>query len=204
MTSGAGRVETLRPDGREGAVRQRADARRNRKALLDAAADAFVASGVGVSVRDIGARAGVGMGTIYRHFPTKADLIIAVYQHQVEACAEMGEILLRGETAPLDALRSWVDEFVKFLTTKHGLAAAMQTDAEAFQSLHTYFVQRLVPICDQLLDAARVEHEIRADVNAYELMRGIGNLCIGAGDDDRYEATRMVQILIAGLGNRRG
>ena len=83
-------------DGRAGnaAPRKRADARRNEQALLDAAAALFVASGVEVPVRDIAARAGVGMGTIYRHFPTRADLIIAVYRHQVEACAEAGPALL--------------------------------------------------------------------------------------------------------------
>ena len=70
--------------------RKRADARRNEATLLDAAAAAFVDSGVTVPVRDIAARAGVGVGTIYRHFPTRADLIVAVYRHQIEACAEAG------------------------------------------------------------------------------------------------------------------
>ena len=70
--------------------RKRADARRNEQALLAAAADVFVSAGVDAPVRDIAARAGVGMGTIYRHFPTRADLIIAVYRHQVETCAQAG------------------------------------------------------------------------------------------------------------------
>ena len=74
--------------------RKRADARRNEQALLDAAAAVFVASGVDAPVRDIAAAAGVGMGTIYRHFPTRADLVIAVYRHQVDACAEAGPALL--------------------------------------------------------------------------------------------------------------
>ena len=80
--------------GRQRPPRKRADARRNEATLLDAAAAAFVASGVDVPVRDIAARAGVGVGTIYRHFPTRADLIVAVYRHQVEACAEAGPALL--------------------------------------------------------------------------------------------------------------
>ncbi len=79
------------------APRKRADARRNEVTLLDAAAAAFIASGVGVPVRDIAAKAGVGVGTIYRHFPTRADLIVAVYRHQVEACAEAGPALLADE-----------------------------------------------------------------------------------------------------------
>ena len=82
------------------AARKRADARRNEKTLLDAAAAVFVASGVDAPVRDIAAKAGVGMGTIYRHFPTRADLIVAVYRHQVEACAEAGPALLDSRRLP--------------------------------------------------------------------------------------------------------
>src|ERR1700692_1628555 len=101
------------------APRKRADARRNEKTLLDAAAAAFVASGVNAPVRDIAAKAGVGLGTIYRHFPTRADLIIAVYRHQVEACAEAGPVLLADCERPHQALARWVDMFVDFLVTKH-------------------------------------------------------------------------------------
>ncbi|MFG2164903.1 TetR/AcrR family transcriptional regulator [Micromonospora chersina] len=181
------------------APRKRADARRNEKALLDAASAAFVASGVDVPVRDIAARAGVGVGTIYRHFPTRADLIVAVYRHQIEACAEAGPALLADSGTPHTALVRWIDLFVDFLITKHGLAEALQSDAAAFQTLHAYFLDRLVPVCDQLLDAAVAAGEIRPDLDAYGLLRGVGNLCIGAGNDPRYDARRLVQLLVAGL-----
>ncbi|MGY4770008.1 TetR/AcrR family transcriptional regulator [Kribbella sp. CWNU-51] len=181
------------------AQRKRADARRNEKTLLDAAAAAFVDSGVDAPVRDIAGRARVGVATIYRHFPTRADLIIAVYRHQVEACAEAGPALLADSTSPHAALASWIDLFVDFLVTKHGLAEALQSDDAAFQTLHTYFLDRLVPVCAKLLEAAAAAGEIRADVDAYELMRGVGNLCIGAENDVRYDARRMVGLLIAGL-----
>src|SRR6185437_2926838 len=91
-----------------------ADARRNEQTLLEAAAAVFVASGVDAPVRDIAARAGVGMGTIYRHFPTRADLIIAVYRHQVDACAEAGPALLASGGTPHAALARWIDLFVDF------------------------------------------------------------------------------------------
>ena len=91
---------------RASAPRKRADARRNEETLLDAAAAAFIASGVDVPVRDIAARAGVGLGTIYRHFPTRADLIVAVYRHQVEACAEAGPALLASRAGPASAQAS--------------------------------------------------------------------------------------------------
>nr|WP_237747281.1 TetR/AcrR family transcriptional regulator [Micromonospora lupini] len=186
---------------REPAPRKRADARRNEATLLDAAAAAFVASSVDVPVREIAARAGVGVGTIYRHFPTRADLIVAVYRHQVEACAEAGPTLLATVGTPHAALAQWIDLFVDFLVTKHGLAEALQSDNAAFQTLHTYFLDRLVPVCAQLLEAAAVAGEIRTDLSAVELMRGVGNLCIGAADP-RYDARRMVEILIAGLSLR--
>ena len=181
--------------------RKRADARRNEATLLDAAASAFVTSGVDAPVRDIAARAGVGVGTIYRHFPTRADLIVAVYRHQVEACAEAGPALLADSSTAHAALAQWIDLFVDFLATKHGLAEALQSDDAAFEKLHAYFLDRLVPVCAQLLDAAATAGEIRPDVTAYELMRGVGNLCIGAGDP-RYDARRVVALLVAGLRQR--
>lgn len=178
---------------------KRADARRNEETLLGAAATVFVTSGVEAPVRDIAAKAGVGMGTIYRHFPTRADLIIAVYRHQVHACAEAGPALLASSGTPHAALTQWINLFVDFLITKHGLAAALQSDNARFETLHAYFLDRLLPVCAQLLDAAAADGEIRTDIDAYGLLRGIGNLCAGADGDPRYDARRMVGLIIAGL-----
>jgi AcrR family transcriptional regulator len=181
------------------APRRRADAQRNQETLLEAAAAAFITSGVDVPVRDIAARAGVGIGTIYRHFPTRADLIVAVYRHQVEACAQAGPALLASSSTPHAALGRWISLFVDFLVTKHGLARALQSDDAAFQTLHAYFVDRLVPVCARLLDAAALAGEIAPDVDAYELLLGVGNLCVGADNNPRYDARRMVALVIAGL-----
>ncbi|SIN41171.1 TetR/AcrR family transcriptional regulator [Micromonospora cremea] len=191
-------------DGSAGASpRRRADAVRNEKALLDAAAAVFVTSGVEAPVRDIAAKSGVGTGTIYRHFPTRADLIIAVYRHQVEACAEAGPALLASSATPHAALGRWIDLFVDFLVTKRGLAGVLQPDNAGFDTLHAYFLDRLVPVCTQLLDAAAEAGEIRPGMHAYELMRGVGNLCIGADSDPNYDARRLVELLIAGLLRRQ-
>jgi AcrR family transcriptional regulator len=178
---------------------KRADARRNEQVLLDAAAAVFVTSGVEAPVRDIASRAGVGMGTIYRHFPTRADLIVAVYRHQVEACAEAGPTLLATSASPYAALRHWVNLFVDFLVTKQGLAAALHNDRAGFDALHAYFLARLVPVCAHLLNAAADADEIDSAVDAYALMRGIGNLCITAESDPHYDARRLVELLVAGL-----
>ncbi|GAA0399698.1 TetR/AcrR family transcriptional regulator [Microbispora corallina] len=190
-------------DGDRGAGRtarpKRADARRNEEALLDAAAAVFVESGVEAPVRDIAARAGVGTATIYRHFPTRADLVVAVYRRQVETCAEAGRALLADSPSPFAALTRWIDLFVDFVVTKHGLAAVLRPDNADFGALHAYFVDRLVPVCARLLDAAAGAGEIRSDLDAYQLMRGIGNLCIGADGDPRYDARLLVGLLVAGL-----
>lgn len=187
----------------QSAKQKRADAQRNEQALLDAAAAVFVRSGVQAPVRDIAAAAGVGMGTMYRHFPTRADLVVAVYRHQVEACAEAGPVLLAQAGSPHAALGQWVNRFVDFLITKHGLAAVLQPDSVGFAALHAYFLDRLVPVCAQLLEACAQAGEISADIDAYELMRGIGSLCVGADTDPRYHARRLVELLIAGLRQSR-
>ncbi|MEU3270950.1 TetR/AcrR family transcriptional regulator [Saccharomonospora sp. NPDC006951] len=187
----------------DGAKPKRADAKRNEENLLDAAAALFVTSGVDVPVRAIAAKAGVGTATIYRHFPTRADLIIAVYRHQVESCAEAGPALLASSPGPHAALGRWIDLFVDFLITKHGLAAVLQPDNPSYETLHAYFIDRLLPVCAQLLDAAADAGEIRPDISAYGLMRGVGNLCVGAGHDPRYDARALAGLLVAGLRRER-
>lgn len=180
------------PPGR----RKRSDARRNEQTLLDAAATVFVRAGVEAPVRDIAAEAGVGIGTIYRHFPTRADLVVAVFRHQVDALAtptaEAGE-------SPEDALRSWVHGFADFLVTKHGLAEALRSDQAGFERLHSEFVERLLPVLGQLLKAAAATGRTRGDVRAFDLMLGVGNLCIGADTFPDYRARDMIDLLLAGL-----
>ena len=173
--------------------------RRSEQDLLQAAAAVFVTSGVDAPVREIAAKAGVGVGTIYRHFPTRPDLVVAVYRHQVEACAAAGPRLLAESSTPEAALRAWVALFVDFLVTKHGLAGALHGQDDRPDALHRYFVDRLVPVCDSLLSAARAASGNDAlPIDAYNVLKGIGNLCIGAASDQRYDADALVQLLISG------
>jgi len=175
--------------------------RRSQQALLDAAAAVFVKSGVDAPVREIAAEAGVGVGTVYRHFPTRPELVVAVYRHQVEACAEAGPRLLAESATSEGALRAWVALFVDFLVTKHGLATALHGDAARSDALHAYFVGRLVPVCGTLLAAARTDlgpSKDEATLDGYSLLKGVGNLCIGAASDSSYDTERLVQALISG------
>lgn len=142
-----------------------------------------------------------GMGTIYRHSPNRADLVVAVYRHQVEALAAAAPHHLADVETAGAALAQWMDQFVDFLITEHGLAGALRSDDSGFQSLHAYFLDRLGPACASLLEAAVQEGQIRSDVDALTLMHAAGNLCIGveAGGAVGYDAHRMVGLLIAGL-----
>ncbi|MEI5583563.1 MULTISPECIES: TetR/AcrR family transcriptional regulator [unclassified Agromyces] len=175
--------------------------RRSQEDLLAAAAAVFVESGVDAPVREIAARAGVGVGTVYRHFPTRPALVVAVYRHQVEACAEAGPKLLAERGTAAAALRAWVAMFVDFLVTKHGLADALRGETAGSDELHAYFVDRLVPVCGSLLEAARAERGLldhEPVLSGYSLLKGIGNLCIGASGDSDYDADRLVQALVSG------
>jgi AcrR family transcriptional regulator len=179
--------------------RKRSDARRNQQALLDAAAVVFVRAGVDAPVRDIAAEAGVGIATIYRHFPTRADLVVAVFRHQLDALATAATTTPAADETPYEALRSWVARFADFLVTKHGLAEALHSDQAGFESLHAEFVDRLLPVLDQLLKASAAAGHTRADIRPYDLMLGVGNLCIGVETYPDYHARRMIDLLLAGL-----
>jgi AcrR family transcriptional regulator len=194
---GEGLVTAASPAAQASPRGKRADALRNERTLLAAAASVFVASGVDAPIREIATAAGVGIGTIYRHFPTRADLIVAVFRHQVEACAEAGPTLASADS-PFAALRQWVDLFVDFLVTKHGLAHAL-ADSDGFEALHSYFLDRLVPVCGELLDAAVAAGEARPGVSGYELMRGVGSLCARRDNDPRYDPRRLIELLLLGL-----
>lgn len=185
--------------GRDGVTSRVGRPRADRQTLLDAAAAVFVRSGVDAPVRQIAERAAVGVGTIYRHFPTRAELVVAVYRHQVEACAQAGPRLLAESTTAEAALRAWVSLFVEFLVTKHGLAGALHGNSAEADALHSYFVGRLVPVCATLLDAAGEAVGAAPRTDAYNVLRGIGNLCIGASQDPNYEARDLVQLLISGV-----
>jgi transcriptional regulator SbtR-like protein len=99
---------------------------------------------------------------------------------------------LASSATPYTALGEWIGLFVDFLVTPRGLAAALQSDDTSFQSLHAYFLDRLVPVCARLLEAAADAGEIRPDVGAHELMRAAGNLCAGVGNDSHYDAPHVV------------
>lgn len=185
--------------------RVRADARRNIDTLLEAAKEVFATSGVDAPVREIAARAGVGVGTVYRHFPQRSDLVAAVFRREVDACADAATDLAR-EHGPGEALVAWLHRYTGFIATKRGLAAALHSGNPAFDGLPAYFQQRLAPALESLLAAAEAAGEVRPDVDPRDLLRAMGNLCMATSDETEGHTQRMVALLIDGLryGARRG
>ena len=175
----------------------RADAQRNKDALLEAALAVFATSGVDAPVREIAAKAGVGVGTMYRHFPQRSDLIAAVFRHQVDSCADAASVLA-AEHTPSEALALWLQRYADFIATKRGLAAALHSGDPAYSSLPAYFEGRFQPALGALLDTAAAASEMRADIQPDDLLRAVSSLCMSVHYDPDF-ARRMVALLVDGL-----
>jgi AcrR family transcriptional regulator len=178
--------------------RLRADAQRNIDALLAAAKTVFVASGVDAPVREIAEKAGVGIGTIYRHFPQRSDLIVGVFRREVDACADTAAVLAT-QHEPGEALARWIQRYVDFISAKRGLAAALHSGDPAYNALPAYFQQRLLPAFQSLLEAAAAAGKVRGGVEAYDLLRAVASLCSAGHDVGADHARCMVDLLIDGL-----
>jgi AcrR family transcriptional regulator len=191
------RGEGLEPRGRKDG-RMRIDAQRNVDALLKASIEVFSTSGVDAPVREIVEKAGVGIGTYYRHFPQRADLIAAVFRHEIDACADAAPILA-AEHEPGEALAKWMQRYAAFLGTKRGLASALHSGNPAFETLPAYFQQRLQPALRTLLASAVAAGEVRTDFAAEDLLDAVASLCRSAYDHGPDHARRMVALLADGL-----
>jgi AcrR family transcriptional regulator len=180
--------------------RIRADAQRNLNTLLKAAMAVFAKSGVDAPMREIAEKAGVGVGTIYRHFPERSDLIAAVFRREIDACADAAP-LLAARCAPDEALRRWVERYVDFIGAKRGLAAALHSGDPAYDALPTYFEERLRPALESLLTSAVSAGYIRAGVDPYDLLSAVASLslCASTRDQDPARARRMIGLLLDGL-----
>jgi AcrR family transcriptional regulator len=178
--------------------RVRADAQRSLDALLLAAKEVFAISGVDAPVREIADKAGVGLGTLYRHFPQRADLIAAVFRREMDACADLAPVLAQSLT-PFDALASWMQRYAAFVGTKRGLAQALHSGDPAFDNLPSYFDQKLRPALRGLLEAAVADRAVRGDVDADELLSAVASLCMSSHNAGSGRAERMVALLVDGL-----
>jgi AcrR family transcriptional regulator len=176
----------------------RVDARRNIDTLLQTAMTVFATSGVDAPVREIAEKAGVGVGTVYRHLPQRADLIAAVLRHEIDACADAALVLV-AEHKPGEALARWIQRYAAFIAAKRGLAKALHSGDPAFDNLPGYFDQRLRPALRTLLKAAVAAGEVRGDVDADDLLGAVASLCMSAHNAGPGRAERMVALLVDGL-----
>jgi AcrR family transcriptional regulator len=180
----------------------RADAIRNRERVLEAAKAVFSRGGPEASLETVARRAGVGIGTLYRHFPTREALYEAVYRHEVEQLVELARHL-EAETAPVEALRRWLQAGVEFMATKKGMVAALATAAQGSPDLVAYSLDRLTRAVGELLQRAAAAGEVRDDIGPEDLLRTLVGMCY-AHDRPGWQAKvlRLVDVFIDGLRQR--
>ena len=176
----------------------RADAQRNIGSLLEAAKAVFATSGVDAPAKEIADLAGVGVGTLYRHFPQRSDLVKAVVQREIDACADAAAALAASHE-PGTALSLWLGRYTELLASKRGLAAALHSGEPAFDALPGYFFQRLGPALGSLLQAAAASGEIRADISPTHLLHAVATLSVPWADGGAAYSQQMVALLVDGL-----
>jgi AcrR family transcriptional regulator len=180
------------------ARKPRTDALRNRERILEVAKAAFTRQGANASLEEIAKQAGVGPGTLYRHFPTRDELIEGVYRNEVEklaaAAARFAETM-----PPLEALRTWMLLLVDYIAAKHIIAPALNAIAGGPSRLHEGSRSTIQGAIDGLVKRAKRNGDLRRDLDASDLLRAlIGVSHVGSGADWQQSARRLVDILIAG------
>jgi AcrR family transcriptional regulator len=196
-----GTIKRMGTAGRsaETARKPRTDAIRNRERVLEAAKAVFSAGGADASLEAVARTAGVGIGTLYRHFPTREALFEAVYRREVEQLGELADAL-KAESDPVDALRRWLRSNVEFVATKKGMVAALALAAAGSSELHAFSFERLTKAVGALLDRAVAAGEIRADIRAEDLLRALIGMCY-MHDQPGWQPTviRLVDVFVDGL-----
>ena len=188
----------MRPSGTT-TRKPRADAIRNRERVLEAAKAVFSAGGAEASLEAVARSAGVGIGTLYRHFPTREDLFEAVYRREVQHLADLAE-QLKQEAQPVDALRHWMRSNVKFVATKKGMSAALALAAYKNSELLSFSFDRLTQAVGGLLKRAIAAGEIRDDITPGDILRALVGMCY-MNDRPGWQASvlRLVDVFIDGL-----
>jgi AcrR family transcriptional regulator len=177
----------------------RADASRNRDTLLAAATRAFATAGEEPSMRAIAREAGVGIATLYRHFPTREALVDAVYHDQVERLTVGARELLEA-FPPAEAMRRWMDLFGDWLMTKHGMIGTLLAMIESGEIALAQTRAELLAVIDSILAAGRAVGELRADVTAEDISASLlGIFTVAGKPEHRAQADRLLDLLMDGL-----
>ncbi|HEX3611489.1 MAG TPA: TetR family transcriptional regulator [Sporichthyaceae bacterium] len=177
----------------------RADARRNRDALLAAAAQAFAAEGPEATLEAIAAAAGVGIGTLYRHFPTREALVEAAYRNELARLCDSAEELLATLPAA-QAVREWMERFVDYAVTKRGMSDALRALIAAGGNPFAQSRDLMLKALQTLLDAGTAAGTVRPDVAPADLLATLGGVSMVAGDEaGREQARRVLDLVMDGM-----
>ena len=181
----------------------RADSARNRQLLIDAAKGGFTELGLNVSLEEIARRAGVGIGTLYRHFPTREAVVEAVYRREVEQLAEAVPQLL--QTSPAgEALHKWMHLFVDYIATKRIIAPSLGAAAGRTSSLHASSVELITNAISTLVKRAIASGDVRKDIDPSDLLRAMVGVSYGNPDAGwESSARRLINLLMDGLRRKR-
>jgi len=178
---------------------QRADAVRNRDRLVEVAGEAFAANGVESSLEEIARTAGVGIGTLYRHFPTRDALVEAVYRRNVDLLVEGAEELSANKP-PDEALSEWMQRFVEYVASKKGLATYLKSVVSADAELFTESKTRVQDTTRRLIDAAADAGSIRPDVDPHDVIHTLGGYCLMSDTNaDPEQGKRVAKLIMDGL-----
>ncbi|SNS89564.1 transcriptional regulator, TetR family [Streptosporangium subroseum] len=177
----------------------RADAQRNRDRLLAVAVRAFFNDGPDVTLDAIAKDAGVGIGTLYRHFPTREALIEAAYRNELTKLCDAAAELLR-TMPPDEAMRAWMDHFVDYMTTKRGMADALRVVIASGGDPYAESRDRLIAAITMLLHAGAAAGTVRSDIEPVDVLASMGGVSLAAGAPaQRDQASRMLDLLMDGL-----
>jgi AcrR family transcriptional regulator len=188
---------------KEASRKPRTDALRNRDRLLEAARTVFSAGGAEASLEAVAKAAGVGIGTLYRHFPTREALFEAVYRREVQQLADLAKRLEK-EAEPIEALRQWMRSFVRFVATKKGMSVALAFAVSKDSDLFSYSSDLLTRAVGGLLSRAGTAGEIRNDISAEDLLRALVGMCYTRDQPGwQKNVLRLVDVFVDGLRNRR-
>jgi AcrR family transcriptional regulator len=187
VRSGDGPATVRRP--------QRADARRNFDALLAAARDAFAENGTEASLEDIARRAGVGIGTLYRNFPTRQDLFKSVYVEEIDQLSEVAAAV--ATLPPWEALATWLQRFVGYAATKRAISEALNRETEMFQACRVTMYEAGEPLFRRAQEAG----EVRTDASFDDVLRMVSGLT-SAGFVDEAQRDRVLSYALDGLRTR--
>lgn len=180
----------------------RADAQENKNRLLEVAAQLFAQEGADTSMKAIAAEAGVGIGTLYRRFPTRGDLIEATYRSSTDALCRSAVSLLQ-QFDPLEATRAWMEQFVDYMLTKHGMANALPAILATKEGLRLHSRAELAKAVAELLESGVASSQFRADVCPADVLMALGGITlISEHEHQRELASRLIELLLDGIVSR--